>query len=189
MGLSDTIKDNIMVIVAAAFATGAGIAWGVAEKVRVEPKNDEIARLERTIAALEVRPSQRLHAIEQKSQAVRPPSAENQRQTVAPITPKAEAARAVSVINIEDPKFAGPQRPPLTSPIQVTWVANGRSIDSNLVVQLYRNGRLVIPASDSHEEHSSGVVIPLKVGTYELKLWNPGAERPLRSIWFDIVER
>jgi hypothetical protein len=100
-------------------------------------------------------------------------------------------APAVSVINIEDPKFAGPQRPALTSPIQVTWVANGQSINSNLVVQIHlsRDGRLVFPASDLHEEHSSGVVIPLQVGTYELKLWNPGAERPLRSIYFDIVER
>jgi hypothetical protein len=48
MGLSDTLKDNIIVIVASAFAAGAGLSWAVAEKVRVEPMKDEISRLKDT---------------------------------------------------------------------------------------------------------------------------------------------
>jgi hypothetical protein len=50
MGLSETVKDHIIVIVASAFAAGASLSWGVAEKIRVEPRDDEIARLEKVIA-------------------------------------------------------------------------------------------------------------------------------------------
>ncbi|HKH45271.1 MAG TPA: hypothetical protein VKM72_11450 [Thermoanaerobaculia bacterium] len=49
MGLSDTVRDNIVVIVASAFAAGAGLSWAVAEKVRVEPMKDEVGRLEKSI--------------------------------------------------------------------------------------------------------------------------------------------
>lgn len=52
MGLSEQIKDNVLVIVAGAFAAGAALSWGVVEKVRLEPKDDEIALLERRIEGL-----------------------------------------------------------------------------------------------------------------------------------------
>jgi hypothetical protein len=52
MGLAETVRDHIVVIVASSFAIGASLGWGVAEKIRVEPKKDEIALLERKITDL-----------------------------------------------------------------------------------------------------------------------------------------
>lgn len=52
MGLSDQVRDHVVVIVASAFAAGAALSWGVAEQIRVAPKDDEIGRLERRIQDL-----------------------------------------------------------------------------------------------------------------------------------------
>lgn len=49
MGLSDTVKNHIIVIVASAFAAGAGLGWTVSQAVRVMPRDEEIARLDKVI--------------------------------------------------------------------------------------------------------------------------------------------
>jgi myosin heavy subunit len=51
-GLSERVKNSIVFIVATSFVAGLSAGWGVAEKVRVEPKSDEIAQLEKKIKEL-----------------------------------------------------------------------------------------------------------------------------------------
>lgn len=48
MDLSDTVKNNIVVIVASAFAAGAGLSWTVVEEIKIEPMREEIGRLEKS---------------------------------------------------------------------------------------------------------------------------------------------
>jgi hypothetical protein len=52
MGISEQIRDSVIVIGASAFAAGAALSWGVAEKVGVAPKDDDTARLEQQIQDL-----------------------------------------------------------------------------------------------------------------------------------------
>ena len=68
----------------------------------------------------------------------------------------------------------------LKSPIKVIW-----KFQSNMVVQLYKNGQLVY-----NKEHSSGVALSnLETGKTELKLFVPGRSKPYKNIWIEIMDR
>ena len=70
-----------------------------------------------------------------------------------------------------------------SSPIDVHWEA-----EANMVVQVYKNGKLIYPKDDPHEEQSSGVKIPLKTGLYEIKVWVPRTMN-FKSAWVEIGDK
>ena len=68
----------------------------------------------------------------------------------------------------------------LKSPIKIIW-----KFQSNMVVQLYKNGQLVY-----NKEHSSGVALSnLETGKTELKLFVPGRSKPYKNVWIEIMDR
>ena len=56
MGLADAIENHILVVVAAAFASGAGLAWAVSSEVIVAPKQSLIDNLRQEVASLKSEP-------------------------------------------------------------------------------------------------------------------------------------
>lgn len=92
---------------------------------------------------------------------------------------------STSKIDIDDPKIlqANESNPiTATSPIKVNWQTEG-----TMVVQVYRKGVLIYPENDRHEEHGSGVTIPLSPGKHEVKVWVPDTGNS-KSTWVMIIE-
>jgi hypothetical protein len=89
-----------------------------------------------------------------------------------------------SSINIDDAQVsqANEANPlPATSPIEVVWRSGGTK-----VVQVYRQGNLIFPPTDPHEEHGSGLRISLSPGLHEIKVWVPETMHA-KSTWVNIT--
>ena len=82
-----------------------------------------------------------------------------------------------SIINIDSNQSKESNPIKVSSLVKVTWESDG-----TMVVQVYREGELIFPKNDPHEEHSSGVTIVLKPGKHEIKVWIPGTGK-FKSTW------
>lgn len=91
-----------------------------------------------------------------------------------------------SIINVDNYNATG-DTIQARSLIQVTWnLKNEKEEVQVMVVQAYKNGKLIFPSKNPHEENSPGVQISLKPGLHEIKLWIPNAESPYKSLWVKI---
>lgn len=93
---------------------------------------------------------------------------------------------ATTTINIDAPEILQAKRSnPIKaiSPIRVIWDAEG----TTMVVQVYRKGEVIYPPENDHEEHGSGVIIPLSPGKHEIKVWNPDTGK-FKSTWVIITK-
>lgn len=84
----------------------------------------------------------------------------------------------VSELNIDETETNSNLR--LPSSIQVKW-----NEPSNMQVQVYKNGN---PTPIYDRQHSSGVVLKLEPGQYEIKLWKPGARVQYKNVWIEVTE-
>lgn len=72
----------------------------------------------------------------------------------------------------------------IESPVTVIWSGGAR------VLQIYLDGNLVYPLNlpDVNTSVLPPITIPLSIGSYEFKLWVPGAESPEKSILVNITD-